>query len=98
MSEEAETTLKKRRNVTILSSDDESEDLGLNPIRSTAEINRTVPNDSASPDKGNEEVVNTVAVSGSAPTDVESRNDETSNPIAIPAASEVYAVFRWMKE
>lgn len=98
MSEEAETTLKKRRNVAILSSDDDSEDLGLNPIRSAAEISTTVPNDSASPDQGSEEEVNTVAASGAIPTDMERRQDETANPIAVPAASEVYAVFRGMKE
>ena len=98
MSEEAETTLKKRRNVAILSSDDESEDLNLNPIRSAADISTTVPNDSASPDQGSEEDVNTVAASDAMPTDVEGKNDAIANPIAVPAASEVYAVFRGMKE
>ena len=98
MSEEAETTLKKRRNVAILSSDDESEDLGLNPIRSAAEIRTTVPNDSTSPDQGSEEEANVVVASDAMPTDVEGKNDDIANPIAVPAASEVYAVFRGMKE
>lgn len=98
MSEEAETTLKKRKNVAILSSDDESEDLNLNPIRSAAEISTTVPNDSASPDQGSEEEASTVAASGAIPTDMEGKNDDIANPIAVPAASEVYAVFRGMKE
>ena len=92
MSEEAETTLKKRRNVAILSSDDESEDLGLNPIRSAAEISTTVP------DQGSEEEANVVVASDAMPTDVEGKNDDIANPIAVPAASEVYAVFRGMKE
>ena len=98
MNEDTETTLNRRRNVAILSSDEESEDLGLNRIHSAVDVNPTESNDFATLEKQTEEGENSTVVPSVTPMEVESNSDEVVNTSKVPATSALYVAFRWMNE
>lgn len=98
MNEDAETDLKKRRNVAILSSDEESEDLSLNQFHSSTAANPTKSNDFATLEKRKEEGENSSVAPSITPIEAESNSGDVANASTIPATSASYSVFRWVKE